>query len=43
MVEHVGDLPDAQARRGQHLTRLSQTVVPHVGHQDRRLAVAHTR
>src|SRR6266851_10146366 len=43
MVEHVGDLPDRQAGRGQYLTRLSQAVVPHVGHQDRRLAGAHTR
>ena len=33
-VDHVGDLPDSQARRGQHLTRLGQSVVQHVRHQN---------
>ena len=42
-VDHVGDLPDSQARRGQHLTRLGQSVVQHVRHQNGRLAGAHTR
>ena len=41
MVEHAGDLPDSQAGCGQHLSRLGEFVIPHIWHQDRRLAATH--